>query len=113
MKSGKSADENGLSAEHFHHAPLNLLTRLTGLFNGMMRHSFVPKDFRFGFMIPIIKDNQGSHSDVSNYRGITISPIISKIFEHALKSNTLTIYQHLPINLGSKNAARQFILYIV
>ena len=36
-------------------------------------------------MIPLVKDNRGNHGDVSNYRGITISPIVSKIFEHALK----------------------------
>ena len=85
MTTGKCADENGLSAEHFHNAPLSLLTRLTSLFNHMLIHAYVPNDFRFGFMIPIVKDSQGSHSDISNYRGITISPVISKVFEHVLK----------------------------
>ena len=51
----------------------------------MLIHAYVPNDFRFGFMIPIVKDSQGSHSDISNYRGITISPVISKVFEHVLK----------------------------
>ena len=86
MKAGKCADENELSAEHFHHAPLSLLLRLTSLFEKMLAHAFVPSQFRSGFMIPIVKDNNGSHSDVSNYRGITISPVVSKIFEHVLKS---------------------------
>ena len=36
-------------------------------------------------MIPIVKDKQGNLGDVSNYRGITISPILTKVFEHALK----------------------------
>ena len=85
MKSGKSADEEGISAEHLHHAPLNLFIRLTCLFNFMLNHSFVPKQFRFGCLIPIIKDNQGNKSDTNNYRGITISPIPSKLFEHCLK----------------------------
>ena len=30
--------------------------------------------------------SSGSQSDISNYRGITISPVTSKIFEHILKS---------------------------
>ena len=85
MKSGKCADADGLSAEHFHNAPLSLLKRLKTLFNQMLKHSFVPSAFKFGFMIPLVKDTQGNHSDVANYRGITISPIISKIFEHTLK----------------------------
>ena len=37
-------------------------------------------------MIPILKDLHGNHADTSNYRGITISPIFSKVFEHILKS---------------------------
>ena len=36
-------------------------------------------------MLPLVKDSKGNHSDSSNYRGITISPITSKVFEHALK----------------------------
>ena len=85
MKCNKSADENGITAEHFHFAPLSLLLRLTDLFNEMIRHSFVPKEFKSGFMIPIVKDLRGNKSDPSNYRGITISPISSKVFEHVLK----------------------------
>ena len=86
MQAGKCADADGLSAEHFHNAPLSLLHRFTSLFNNMLSHAFVPKQYHSGFMIPIIKDSQGSHSDVGNYRGITISPVTSKIFEHILKS---------------------------
>lgn len=85
MKPGKCADEEKISAEHFLNGPFNLFVRLKILFTSMLSHSFVPKQFRFGFMIPIIKDHQGNHGDVGNYRGITISPIISKVFEHVLR----------------------------
>ena len=102
MQTGKCADDDGLTAEHFHNAPLSVLQRLTSLFNYMMSHAFVPKQFRSGFMIPIIKDNQGSHSDVGNYREITISPVISKIFKHVLK---IVFSEHLassPYQFGFK-----------
>ena len=92
MKCGKSADEDTITAEHLLNAPLNLLKRLTTLFNSMLNHAFVPKQFRFGFMIPLIKDQQGNHTDSNNYRGITISPIISKLFEHCLK---IVFHDHL------------------
>ena len=36
-------------------------------------------------MIPLVKDTHGNHGDVSNYRGITISLVISKLFEHILR----------------------------
>ena len=86
MKSGKCADAEKISVEHLHNAPLNFLQRLATLFNGMLKHSFVPRQFKQGFMIPLVKDQQGNLADTGNYRGITISPIISKVFEHVLKS---------------------------
>ena len=58
----------------------------------MLRHSYVPKQFQIGHVIPLIKDQQGSHADIKNYRGITISPIVSKVFEHILK---ICFFDHL------------------
>ena len=51
MKLGKCADEDGLTAEHFQNAPLSLLHRLTTLLDTMLKHSFVPSQYRFGIMI--------------------------------------------------------------
>ena len=93
MKTGKCCDDDGLHAEHFLNGPLILFIKMTSLFNFMMKHAFVPKAFKFGTITPLIKDKNGNASDISNYRGITISPIGSKVFEHALKrkfSNHLT-----------------------
>ena len=92
MKGGKSSDEDGVVVEHLHHAPVNFLSQVALLFNRMLKHSFVPQQFQRGYMIPLIKDQQGNHSDTNNYRGITISPIISKVFEHVLKNK---FSQHL------------------
>ena len=91
-KGGKSADGEGIFAEHLHNAPLNLILRLANLFNLMLKHAFVPTQFQSGHIIPLIKDQNGNHSDIGNYRGITISPIISKIFEHVLK---MVFFDHL------------------
>jgi hypothetical protein len=65
---GKCADADGISSEHFFHAPLSLFVRLKVLFDAMLRHSCVPKQFRFGFIIPLVKDHQGNLDDVGNYR---------------------------------------------
>ena len=85
LKKGKSCDDESISAEHFFYAPLPLFIRLQHLFNMMLSHSFVPAQFQFGTIIPLVKDHQGNLGDPHNYRGITISPIVSKIFEHVLK----------------------------
>ena len=57
-------------------------------------------------MIPIVKDTNGNQGDTQNYRGITISPIASKIFEHVLKNlfaSHLTT-SHLQFGYKKKNA---------
>ena len=85
LKKGKCSDDQSISAEHFFHAPLPMIHRLKNLFNAMLLHGHVPKQFQRGTIVPIVKDNQGDKSDLNNYRGITIAPIISKVFEHVLR----------------------------
>jgi len=41
----------------------------------------VPHGFGQGITIPLLKDKSGHLSDLSNYRAITVSPAISKLFE--------------------------------
>ena len=85
MKRGKCSDDAKISAEHFFNAPLVLFDRFQGLFNAMLRHSIVPSQFQLGTIVPIVKDRQADLGDHNNYRGITIAPIASKVFEHTLQ----------------------------
>ena len=102
MKKGKSFDDEGVSAEHFFHAPLDLFVRLEKLFAAMMRHSYVPNQFKRGTIIPIVKDHHGDLGDRNNYRGITIASIMSKIFEHALRIVFGTYLSTSPNQFGFK-----------
>ena len=85
MKKGKSGEDPFVHAEHFFNTPLALFDQLQCLFNSMLMHGYVPSQFRLGTIVPIVKDLQGDKGDMNNYRGITIAPIASKIFEHALR----------------------------
>ena len=49
-----------------------------------MRHSFLPTDFRFGIIKPLLKCKNGDQSDLNMYRGITLTPVLSKLFESVL-----------------------------
>jgi len=51
----------------------------------MLKYCYVPNDFGKGILVPIPKDkNKSGILTPSDYRGITLSPILSKVFEHAL-----------------------------
>ena len=80
MKKDKCCDDSSIFAEHLFHAPLPLFQRLQRMFQAMLSHEIVPHQFQRGTIVPIVKDNQGDKGDLNNYRGITISPISSKLF---------------------------------
>ena len=47
-------------------------------------HGFVPDDFGIGIIIPLVKDKAGDLNSLDNYRGITLTPIISKVLERGV-----------------------------
>ena len=81
MKKGKAAGVDGISVEHITLAHPILVVQLTLLFNIIYIHSIVPDDFGKGLVIPLLKNVDGNQFVSENYRGITLSPVISKLFE--------------------------------
>ena len=81
MRKGKACGPDKLCAEHLLYADPSLVTHLKYLYALILQHGFVPNSFGCGVSIPLIKDKTGNLNDVNNYRGITLSPVISKLFE--------------------------------
>ena len=50
----------------------------------MLAHSFVPSDFCTGIIVPLLKSKHGDATRLDMYRGITLSPVLSKLFEMVL-----------------------------
>jgi len=50
----------------------------------ILQQGIVPTAFGKGIVIPLVKNIDGNRTDSSNYRGITLSPVISKLFELVL-----------------------------
>jgi len=60
----------------------------------MMTHEYVPYDFRVSITIPIPKDPKVKgrlHNKSGNFRGISISPVISKVYEYCLMDKFLNL----------------------
>ena len=84
LKLGKASGRDDLYAEHLLHAHPILVVLLCLLYRDMIVHGYVPDDFGVGTIVPIIKDKSSDTNDTGNYRGITLIPVISKLFELVL-----------------------------
>ena len=81
LGTGKSCGPDKLMSEHLKYAHPIVVIQLTYLFKCIALHGYVPDRFGEGIIVPIIKDKSGNQNDVNNYRGITLTSVISKLFE--------------------------------
>ena len=79
LKKGKAAGLDGIVNEHILYGGDCLAVHICLLFNAMTRHSFCN-----GIIIPLLKCKHGDASQLDMYRGITLSPVLSKLFESVL-----------------------------
>jgi len=84
LERGKATDIVGLSAENllFCHSVLSVV--LSKYFQLILLSSYVPAGFKCSYMVPIpkIKDCNTKSMSYDDFRGIAISPILSKVFEY-------------------------------
>ena len=85
LKKGKAMRCDNLSAEHLQFCHPTIIVIIFKFFNMMILLGYVPDAFGRGIIIPIPKSNDGKNwNKVEEFRGITVSPILSKVFESCL-----------------------------
>ena len=82
LEKGKAAGLDGLTAEHLKFSHPIVTSLLSKLFRLMLKINYVPAGFGLGVTIPIPK-HDSLHKIISydDFRGITISPVISKVLK--------------------------------
>ena len=103
LKLGKACGPDNLSSEHLLNSHPALVVHLCLLFRGMASHGFVPNEFGKGIIIPLLKDKLGDVNDVNNYRGITLIPVISKLFELVILDIGASYLQTDDLQFGFKD----------
>jgi len=85
LKNGKAAGLDNLTCEHLKHSHPILTSILTKLFNLFVLSGHIPNSFGQSYTVPIPKADSHCRSlTFDDFRGISISPIISKLFEMAI-----------------------------
>ena len=87
MKGNKAAGIDGIYEEHIIYAPGHVIAHLAKIYTAMLKHGYLPKSLTKGLIVPLIKDKFGDYSDMSNYRGITLSSVFCKILELIIKES--------------------------
>jgi hypothetical protein len=80
----KASGPDDLAGEHLLYAHPNLIIHLKLLFSLIVVHGFVPDAFGRGILVPLVKDKSNNINKISNYRPITLTPVISKVSEAVL-----------------------------
>jgi hypothetical protein len=75
-----------ITSEHLQNCHPITSTLLAKLFNLMMRYHYVPRGFGLSYtvLIPKVKDCRSKAMICDDFRGIAISSILSKVFEHSI-----------------------------
>jgi len=84
LKPNKAVGFDGIAAEHLSYAHPRLVVLLALFFNALVKHGSVPTGFGIGVIVPLLKSNTLSGTLSDHYRGITVSSVISKVFEMCL-----------------------------
>ena len=85
LASGKAPGIDGLPAEVFKAGGLNLITKLTHLFQNIWNKRSVPQEFRDALIVHIFKRN-GDHSVCDDHCGISLLSITGKILGRVILS---------------------------
>jgi len=86
-KLGKATDLDGITVKHEFYCHSLLPCVLAKLFNMMMDVGHVPRNFGLSYTVPILKNNNSiccKSVTVDDFRGISVSPVISEVFEHCI-----------------------------
>ena len=85
------------------------------LFNLFVKNEYIPGSFGISYTVPIPKQDGRSHSlSVNDFRGISISPVISKVFEHAILNRFCDYFNTSDHQFGfKKNVSCNHAIYCV
>ena len=75
-----------LTAEHLQYSHPAIATVFRKLFYSIITSGHIPPKYGMSFTVPLLKGDSicGRSVNVEDFRGISISPVISKVLEHCI-----------------------------
>ena len=103
MKNGKAPGLDDLTCEHLKYSHPIVLIILSKLFEHFLTNGHVPACFGKSYTVPVPKcKGHNPALGVEDFRGISISPVISKLFEHAILNRFAHLFGTSEYQFGFK-----------
>ena len=99
LNNKKAPDEFGLAAEHLKYSSVTFVEEITDIFNQILNTRTVPQSFKTGILTPVLKKSKDS-TNLDNYRGITVTPILGKLFESVLLPRLAASFDQSSLQFG-------------
>jgi hypothetical protein len=92
LKNGKAVSFDRISNEMIKYSVDHMLPVLAKLFNMIYRSSLVPDAWKVGYITPLYK-GKGDKDDPNNYRGITVTSCLGKVFSSVLNNQLISHFE--------------------
>lgn len=99
LKLKKAPGEDRISYEFYKNAPMKFIEQILAFFNKIMQEGKIPESFKKSIICPIYK--KGNTEDPENYRAITFTNSIAKMFTNILLNRMMQF-------IDGKNLLSQF-----
>ena len=84
LKLGKAGGVDGITPEHVRYAGPLLIRAIHVLFSAMTKLCYIPPKLKRSVIVPIPKGHDKDLTRMDNYRGISLLPTLSKLYENVL-----------------------------
>ena len=101
----------GFKSDHLINGSNKLFIMLSIMVNAMLTHGFNPEDLLLSTIISIPKDNRGSMNSSDNYRGISLSNSICKLYDYVFIDLNMDYLKTDDMQFGFKNNHSTVFLY--
>ena len=96
LKNNKACGHDNISYEHIKYGGKLLIKHLCYLFNLSLQFAYIPNDWKKSIIILLYKGDHKPRTDTNSYRGISLVPSITKIFEKILDLLLTSIRKDFP-----------------
>jgi endonuclease/exonuclease/phosphatase family metal-dependent hydrolase len=103
---GKAPGKDSICYEHFKYAGSVFINLLTKLFNGILQYVHIPLSFKEGLLVNLYKGHGKPRNNKNSYRGITLLPTISKLYEKCVMARMVPFLNKIdfppPLQIASR-----------